>query len=88
MASRFPFLTSGDRSQNVDNCVKICSTKKENIKDNVSSYKDYELFVNSLGRDENKLFVFNITHGSPVDEVLKHASPFLKSGDIILDSGN
>lgn len=76
------------KAQNIDNCTKMCSAEKQNIKDNVTGYKDYESFVNSLGKDDNKLFVFSITHGSPADEVLKSLSPFLKKGDIILDGGN
>lgn len=58
--------------------MRMSSAEKEDIKDNVSGYKDYESFVNSLGKDENKLFIFSITHGGSVDEVLKSISPFFK----------
>lgn len=75
-------------AQNVDNCVEMRAAQKETIKDKVSGYKDYKSFVDSLGNEENKLFILRITHGSPVDEVLKSLYPFLKKGDIILDGGN
>lgn len=75
-------------AQNVDNCVEMCTAQKETTKDKVSGYKDYKSFVDSLGNEENKLFILSITHGSPVDEVLKSLGPFLKKGDIILDGGN
>lgn len=66
----------------------MCAAQKETTQDKVSGYKDYKSFVDSLGNGENKLFILSITHGSPVDEVLKSLGPLLKKGDIILDGGN
>lgn len=68
--------------QNVENCV--LNQKKETV----LGYRDYKSFIDSLGNEENKLFVFRITHRSLVDEVLKSIGPFLKKGDIILDGRN
>lgn len=37
-------------TQNVDNCVEMCAAQKETTQDKVSGYKDYESFVDSLGK--------------------------------------
>lgn len=62
--------------------------RKEDIKDNVSGYKDYKSFLDSLGEDKNQLFILSITHRSLVDEVLESINPFIKKGDIIINGGN
>lgn len=61
----------------------MCFTEKRK-----QSLVDYKSFIDSLGNEENRLFVFRITHGSPVDKVLKSIRPFLKKGDIILNGVN
>ncbi|OSX60775.1 hypothetical protein POSPLADRAFT_1057703 [Postia placenta MAD-698-R-SB12] len=84
--------------------VSVFDTKPENIDNlttvfrdgldakyhtRIASFKEYRLFMESLGgASVPKLLVLSIPHGSPADEVLKDARPWLTRGDVILDGGN
>lgn len=84
--------------------VSVFDTKPENIDNlttvfrdgldakyhtRIASFKEYRLFMECLGgASVPKLLVLSIPHGSPADEVLKDARPWLTRGDVILDGGN
>ncbi|EPQ54339.1 6-phosphogluconate dehydrogenase, decarboxylating [Gloeophyllum trabeum ATCC 11539] len=75
--------------QNIDNLKKYAESAPEDVRSRISTYKDYDPFISSLGgKDTRKLFVFSIKHGSPADQVLESMDKYLTKGDIILDGGN
>ncbi|MCR4335583.1 MAG: decarboxylating 6-phosphogluconate dehydrogenase [archaeon] len=56
------------------------------VKKGAVGTQTYEEFASALGK--TKIIFIMVTHGKPVDEVLKSLQPFLKKGDIVVDGGN
>ncbi|PYH44150.1 6-phosphogluconate dehydrogenase, decarboxylating [Aspergillus saccharolyticus JOP 1030-1] len=56
-------------------------------KGKIQAFNEVDQFTQSLGNDQ-KLFIFSITHGDPADSVLDKIQDSLQKGDIILDGGN
>jgi len=77
-------------TENIDKAIE--RAKKEKLEQYYNGYKDYESFVQSFPKGKTRVFLFSITHGKPVDEVLDSLIPLLKKHDeeetIIIDGGN
>ncbi|KAI9740495.1 MAG: hypothetical protein M1834_005075 [Cirrosporium novae-zelandiae] len=74
---------------NVDNALSMCKgLQKGGLQGKIDGFHDIHKFVRSLGVCDRKLFIFSITHGKPVDEVLEKIKGGLRDGDVVLDGGN
>ncbi|KAJ5206601.1 hypothetical protein N7491_002784 [Penicillium cf. griseofulvum] len=54
----------------------------------ITGFHDINEVVESLEKQERKLFLFSISHGNPAESVLGMIKSKLKDGDIVLDGGN
>ncbi|RPB01726.1 6-phosphogluconate dehydrogenase C-terminal domain-like protein [Choiromyces venosus 120613-1] len=75
------------KAENIDSCLKMCDSQKS-LKDRIKGFNGYGPFIESLGKDSDKLFLLSISHGKPVDVVLESLKPHLNKGDVIIDGGN
>lgn len=71
-------------SSNVDALKK--QARAYNLDSKVTAHANYESLCCAL--DSPKAFVFSVPHGPVADSTIDGLSPFLSSGDLIMDAGN